>query len=81
MKTNFLFPNSWKTMGWVLFVLPIAITSYFWISGDSMDNFLEIKTFAIYDDNGNLITTNDWNLNTGLSAKFFLVYRKTLEKK
>ena len=50
MKTNFLFPNSWKTMGWVLFVLPIAITSYFWISGDSMDNFLEIKTFAIYDD-------------------------------
>ena len=38
-------------------------------------------TFAIYDDNGNLITTNDWNLNTGLAAKFFLVYRKPLERK
>lgn len=38
-------------------------------------------TFEIYDDAGNLITANDWNLNTGLAAKFLLVYRKPLEKK
>jgi hypothetical protein len=50
MKTNFLFPNSWKTLGWFLLVLPIVITSYFWISGESMDNYFEINTFAIYDD-------------------------------
>ena len=50
MKTNFLFPNSWKTLGWFLFVLPIVITGYFWISGESMDNYFEINTFAIYDD-------------------------------
>ncbi|MFN7045407.1 MAG: hypothetical protein ACK4M1_09440 [Flavobacterium sp.] len=50
MKTNFLFPNYLKMMGWILFFLPILITSYFWISGESMDNVLEIKTFAIYDD-------------------------------
>ena len=29
-------------------------------------------TFAIYDENDNLITTNDWNLNTGVAAKFVI---------
>jgi hypothetical protein len=38
-------------------------------------------TFAIYDGNENLITTNDWNLNTGLAAKFLLDYKKPLPKK
>lgn len=50
MKTNFLFPNSWKILGWVFFIFPIVITGSFWVSGNSMDNLLEIKTFAIYDD-------------------------------
>lgn len=38
-------------------------------------------TFALYDGNENLITTNDWNLNTGLAAKFLIEYIKPLEKK
>jgi hypothetical protein len=38
-------------------------------------------TFALYDGNNNLITTNDWNLNTGLAAKFLIEYKKPLEEK
>lgn len=38
-------------------------------------------TFAIYDENDNLITTNDWNLNTGVAAKFTIEYIKPMEKK
>ena len=38
-------------------------------------------TFAIYDENDNLITTNDWNLNTGVAAKFVIEYVKPIEKK
>jgi hypothetical protein len=51
MKTNFLFPNSWKIFGWLLFIIPIVVTTYFWITGgESIDNFLVVNTFAIYDD-------------------------------
>ena len=38
-------------------------------------------TFSLYDGNNNLITTNNWNLNTGLAAKFLIEYKKPLEKK
>jgi len=38
-------------------------------------------TFAIYDASDNLITTNDWNLNTGVSAKFTIEYIKPMQKK
>lgn len=36
--------------------------------------------FAIYDENDNLITSNEWNLKTGVSAKFVIEYRKGLKK-
>lgn len=32
--------------------------------------------FAIYDENDNLITSNEWNLKTGVSAKFTISYQK-----
>ena len=35
-------------------------------------------TFAIYDGNGNLLTANDWNLNTGVSARFVIEYVKPI---
>ncbi len=37
--------------------------------------------FAIYDGNGNLLTNNDWSLNTGVSAKFTIEYIKPIEEK
>lgn len=36
--------------------------------------------FAVYDENDNLITSNEWNLKTGVSAKFVIEYRKPLDK-
>lgn len=36
--------------------------------------------FAIYDENDNLITSNEWNLKTGVSAKFMIEYRKPIDK-
>ncbi len=38
-------------------------------------------TFVIYDANDNLVTSNDWNLNTGLAAKFLIEYVKPMAKK
>lgn len=38
-------------------------------------------TFVIYDANDNLITNNDWNLNTGSAAKFLIEYIKPMENK
>lgn len=37
--------------------------------------------FAIYDANNNLITANDWNLKTGVSAKFTIEYIKPMIEK
>lgn len=49
MKTHFLFPNKFKTIGWVLFVpslVTFIITSIFSID---IDKYLNIKVFALYE--------------------------------
>ncbi len=55
------------------------------------DNFLDIVAmnqgasgpntaqFAIYDDNGKLIVSNEWNLNTGVKANFTIYYKKNTQ--
>lgn len=35
-------------------------------------------SFSIYDGNGRLITSNEWNLNTGVAAKFSIEYVKPI---
>ena len=50
MKTHFLFPNKYKIIGWILFVpslLTFIVTSIFNID---IDNYMNIKVFAIYAD-------------------------------
>ena len=50
MKTHFLFPNKFKTIGWVLFVpslVTFILTSIFSID---IDKYLNIKVFAIYEE-------------------------------
>ncbi|WP_445452302.1 hypothetical protein [Flavobacterium sp. 25HG05S-40] len=50
MKTHFLFPNKFKTLGWILFLpslLTFTITSLFNID---IDQYLKIKVFAIYEE-------------------------------
>lgn len=50
MKTQFLFPHSWKKVGWILFlpgILLVIMGSFFNVS---IDNYLPIKVFALYSD-------------------------------
>lgn len=35
-------------------------------------------SFSIYDANGKLVTSNEWNLNTGVAAKFLIEYIKPM---
>ena len=50
MKTQFLFPNKFKNLGWILFIpgLLLFITSS--IFPIDLDKYLKIKVFAIYED-------------------------------
>lgn len=80
----------------VVVILEIELDSFYkthTINLKEGDNILDILalnqglggpntgTFGIYDGNNNLVTLNDWNLNTGLAAKFLIEYKKPLEKK
>lgn len=35
-------------------------------------------SFSIYDGNGSLVTSSEWNLNTGVAAKFLIEYIKPM---
>jgi hypothetical protein len=50
MKTNFLFPNSFKKIGWILFIPSLIIGSLLLFIGFDFDNYLVVKTFAIVND-------------------------------
>ena len=50
MKTHFLFPNKFKTIGWFMFVpslITFSVTSIFNID---IDTYLNLKVFAVYAD-------------------------------
>ena len=50
MKTHFLFPNSFKKIGWILFVPSILLTILFSILGTDIDSYLNVTIFAIYQE-------------------------------
>lgn len=50
MKTHFLFPNQFKIIGWLLFVPSFIFSVLATIFKWSIDQYLEIKVFAIYSD-------------------------------
>ncbi len=50
MKTRFLFPNYFKTLGWVLFVPSIILILSSSIFNVSPDDFLTVSVFAIYQE-------------------------------
>lgn len=58
MKTNFLFPNSWKMVGWLLFIpgiMLVLVGSFFNVS---LDDFLQTKVLALYSDP--ILGTSGW---------------------
>lgn len=50
MKTRFLFPNHFKTVGWVLFVPSLVLIVSSALFNVSPDDFLTIDVFAIYHE-------------------------------
>lgn len=50
MKTHFLFPNQFKIIGWLLFVPSIILVISLLLSRISIDDYLQVKVFAIYAD-------------------------------
>jgi len=50
MKTHFLFSNSVKKIGWLLFVPSTALTILFSIVGTNIDSYLNVTTFALYQE-------------------------------
>lgn len=50
MKTNFLFPNRFKKIGWIVFIPSFAALMSAYIFKLDFDNFLNINVFAIYEE-------------------------------
>ncbi len=50
MKTRFLLPNYFKTLGWVLFVPSFLLIISSWIFNTIPDDFLTVSVLAIYQD-------------------------------
>ena len=50
MKTHFLFPNKFKTLGWILFIPSFLFSLLISIMDINTDNYLKIKVFALFND-------------------------------
>lgn len=50
MKTHFLFPNKFKTLGWILFIPAFVITLIISIMNINVENTLNINVFALAND-------------------------------
>lgn len=56
MKSLFLFPNKFKTIGWILFIPSFIGFLFLSISNLSIDNYGVVKVFAILDSG--IMSTN-----------------------
>ncbi|MFM2230602.1 MAG: hypothetical protein RL607_1860 [Bacteroidota bacterium] len=58
MKTKFLFPNSWKKVGWLLFlpgIILVLVSSFLDIN---IDDYLQTTVFAVYSDD--MLSKSSW---------------------
>ncbi|MES2747710.1 MAG: hypothetical protein V4648_04995 [Bacteroidota bacterium] len=53
MKTHFLFPNSYKKIGWILFVPSLIMELIVILFDINLDDYLQVKVLALYQDNFN----------------------------
>jgi hypothetical protein len=47
MKTNFLFPNSWKKIGWIIFIPSLIGTLLLSLNFEDFSQLLKVKVFAL----------------------------------
>ena len=50
MKTNYLLPNNFKRVGWVLFSIGIAGGIFMYTTDIDTADYLEMKVLSIYHD-------------------------------
>tara|TARA_R110001583_G_C5480564_1_gene393752 strand:+ start:190 stop:660 length:471 start_codon:yes stop_codon:yes gene_type:complete len=50
METNYLLPNKYKKLGWVLFVLGILGGLFMYVTDFDANEYLKMKVLSIYDD-------------------------------
>lgn len=50
MKTNYLLPNKYKKLGWVLFILGILGGIFMYVTDFDAKEFLKMKVLTIYED-------------------------------
>ena len=50
METNYLLPNKYKTLGWILFTLGILGGLIMYVTDFDASEYLKIKVLSIYDD-------------------------------
>ena len=49
MKTNYLLPNKFKKIGWIVFV-PSLIVGILWLIFEFEPNFLDVKVLSFFND-------------------------------
>ncbi len=49
MKTNFLFPNKFKKIGWIIFI-PVFILSILWVIFEFEPEFLDVSVISLFND-------------------------------
>lgn len=50
MKTNYLLPNKFKKLGWVLFILGILGGIFMYVTDFDSTEVLKMKVLSVYDD-------------------------------
>ena len=50
MKTQFLFPNKYKIIGWILFVPSLITELFVMVTNCNLDKYLNVKVLALYQD-------------------------------
>lgn len=58
MKKEFLFPNRFKKIGWILFVPSLILGIYFTIYGSDYEDVLTFQVFSLI--NGGLFATSEY---------------------
>jgi hypothetical protein len=70
MKTNFLFPNRFKTAGWIVFI-PAAILGFFYLIFDYTPDFLHVQ--ALFIDSESAFSATNNNLIDEISGVFSII--------
>ena len=74
MKTNYLFPNKFKLIGWLLFIPSVVLGVCYLLNHDDAPAFLNVKMFAVLTDG----LMNIFSGEAQNSGKYFKIVKTNL---